>query len=292
MKFQFIHEHRLTWPISLMCRLLGVSRSGYYSWRRRPTSARKMADKALTAAIESVHRASRGVYGSLRVYWRLRQLQWRCSRKRVARLMRQSGLCGKRKRRFRPQTTNSDHALPIAPNLLQQDFSATAPNQKWLCVISYIDTAEGWLYLAVIIDLYSRRVVGWAMSHRIDRFLVLAALEMAIRSRKPAPGLIFHSDRGSQYASADFQNTLAAHGMVASMSGKGNCYDSAPVESWFASLKVECVDGVRYKSRDEARSSLFDYIEIFYDRKRLHSSLGYLSPLAYEQQYDRLPYVA
>ena len=145
--------------------------------------------------------------------------------------MRQMGLHGKRKRRFRPQTTNSDHALPIAPNLLQQDFSATAPNQKWLSDISYIDTAEGWLYLAVIIDLYSRRVVGWAMSHRIDRFLVLTALDMAIRSRKPAPGLIFHSDRGSQYASADFQNTLAAHGMVASMSGKGNCYDNAPVES-------------------------------------------------------------
>jgi putative transposase len=171
-------------------------------------------------------------------------------------------------------------------------FSATAPNQKWISDISYIDTAEGWLYLAVIIDLYSRRVVGWAMHKRIDRFLVLAALEMAIRSRKPAPGLIFHSDRGSQYASADFQKALAAHGMVASMSGKGNCYDNAPAESWFASLKVECIDGVRYKSRDKARSCLFDYIEIFYNRQRLHSSLGYLSPLAYEQQYDRLPFVA
>lgn len=292
MRFAFIHEQRASWPISLMCRLLGVSRSGYYSWRRRPVSMRKMADKALMVAIKSVHQASRGVYGSLRVFWRLRQLQWRCSRKRVARLMRQSGLRGKRKRRFRPRTTHSNHALPIAPNLLNQDFSATVPNQKWVSDISYIDTAEGWLYLAVIIDLHSRKVVGWAMHKRIDRFLVLAALDMAVRSRKPAPGLIFHSDRGSQYASADFQNTLVAHGMVASMSGKGNCYDNAPVESWFASLKVECVDGIRYKSRKEARSSLFDYIEIFYNRQRLHSSLGYLSPLAYEQQYNRLPYVA
>lgn len=292
MKFHFIHEHRTIWPISLMCRLLGVSRSGYYNWRRRPVSVRKMADKALTTAIKSVHQASRGVYGSLRVYWRLRQLQWSCSRKRVARLMRQSGLRGKRRRRFRPPTTNSDHALPIAPNLLKQEFSATAPNQKWVSDISYIDTSEGWLYLAVIIDLYSRRVVGWAMSHRIDRFLVLAALDMAVRSRKPAPGLIFHSDRGSQYASVDFQNALATHGFVASMSGKGNCYDNAPVESWFASLKVECVDGVRYKSWNEARSCLFDYIEIFYNRQRLHSYLGYLSPQLYEQQYNRLPHVA
>ena len=183
MKFQFIHDHRTIWPISLMCRLLGVSRSGYYSWQRRPVSVRKMADKALITAIKIVHQASRGVYGSLRVYWRLRQLQWSCSRKRVARLMRQSGLRGKRRRRFRPRTTNSDHTLPIAPNLLKQEFSATAPNQKWASDISYIDTSQGWLYLAVIIDLYSRRVVGWAMSQRIDRFLVLAALDMAVRSR-------------------------------------------------------------------------------------------------------------
>jgi len=170
--------------------------------------------------------------------------------------------------------------------------AATTPNQKWVSDISYIDTSEGWLYLAVIIDLYSRRVVGWAMSHRIDRFLVLVALDMAVRSHKPAPGLIFHSDRGGQYASADFQKALTVHGMVASMSGKGNCYDNAPAESWFAALKVECVDGVRYKSRDLARSCLFDYIEIFYNRQRLHSSLGYHSPLAYEQQYNRLPHVA
>ena len=166
------------------------------------------------------------------------------------------------------------------------------PDQKWVSDISYIDTAEGWLYLAVIIDLYSRRVVVWAMEKRIDRFLVLAALDMAVRSRKLAPGLIFHSDRGSQYASADFRKALARHGIIASMSGKGHCYDNAPAESWFASLKAEWVDGVKYKSRDEARSCLFDYIEIFYNRQRLHSYLGYLSPLAYEQQYNHLPNVA
>jgi len=251
-----------------------------------------MADQELTTAIESIHQDSRGAYGSLRIYWRLRQLKWRCSRKRVARLMRQAGLHGKRRRRVRPRTTNSNHALPIAPNLLKQDFSATAPNQKWVSDISYIDTSEGWLYLAVVIDLHSRRIVGWAMRKRIDRFLVLAALDMAVRSRKPAPGLVFHSDRGSQYASADFRKELVKHGMIASMSGKGYCYDNAPAESWFASLKVECIDGVKYRSRAEARSCLFDYIEVFYNRQRLHSYLGYLSPLAFEQQYQRMPNVA
>lgn len=292
MKFEFIHEHRSCWPITLMCRLLEVSRSGYYRWRKQPVSVRKMADQELTVAIKSVHQASRGTYGSLRVYWRLRQLKWRCSRKRVARLMRQAGLHGKRRRRFRPRTTHSNHRLPIAPNLLKQDFSAAAPNQKWVSDISYISTAEGWLYLAVIIDLYSRCIVGWSMGKRIDRFLVLAALDMAVRSRKPAPGLIFHSDRGSQYASTDFRKALSKHGMIGSMSGKGHCYDNAPAESWFASLKVECIDGVKYRSRAEARSCLFDYIEVFYNRQRLHSYLGYLSPLAFEQQYHCLPYVA
>lgn len=293
MKFEFIDEHRTIWPITLMCRLLGVSRSGYYRWRKQPVSARKMADQALKVAIESVHQASRGTYGSVRVYWRLRQLKWRCSRKRVARLMQQTGLCGKKRRhRFRPHTTHSDHTLPIAPNLLKQDFSAAAPNQKWVSDISYIGTTEGWLYLAVIIDLYSRRVVGWAMGKRIDRFLVLATLDMAICTRKPAPGLIFHSDRGSQYASTDFRKALVRHGMIASMSGKGHCYDNAPAESWFASLKVECIDGVKYRSKAEARSCLFDYIEVFYNRQRLHSYLGYLSPQAFEQQYNRLPNVA
>lgn len=293
MKFEFIHEHRTIWPITLMCRLLDVSRSGYYRWRKQPVSARKMADQELMVAIESVHQASRKTYGSLRVYWRLRQLKWRCSRKRVARLMRQAGLYGKRRRRFRPRTTNSNHRLPIAPNLLKQDFSATAPNQKWVSDISYIATAEGWLYLAVIIDLYSRRVVGWAMGKRIDRFLVLDALDMAVRSRKPGSGLILHSDRGSQYASTDFRKELVRHGMIASMSGKGHCFDNAPAESWFASLKVECVAGAKYSSRGEVRSCLFDYIEVFYNRQRLHSYLGYLSPLSYEQQYyHRLPNVA
>jgi len=292
MKFQFIHEHRDTWPISLMCRVLDVSRSGYYSWRKRPVSACKMADEVLKVVIQSVHKESRSCYGVLRVYWRLRRLGWRCSHKRVARLMRELGLRGKRRRRYRPQTTDSEHNLPVAPNLLQQDFSATASNQKWCGDISYIATTEGWLYLAVVIDLFSRRVVGWAMSDTIDRFLVLAALDMAIRHRKPVPGLIFHSDRGSQYASHDFRDALAASGILASMSGKGNCYDNAVAESWFATLKIEGIDGVLYGSRAEARTSLFDYIEVFYNRQRLHSKLGYLSPNDYEQEFNQLLHVA
>lgn len=292
MKYQFIHEHRNTWPIMLMCRVLDVSRSGYYNWRQRPVSARQMADEELKVVIKSVHEESRGCYGVRRVYWRLRQLGWRCSRKRVARLMRQLGLRGKKKRRYRPQTTDSDHTLPIAPNRLERDFSATAPNQKWCGDISYIETLEGWLYLAVVIDLFSRRVVGWAMSPKIDRFLVLDALEMAVKRRKPSKGLIFHSDRGSQYASTDFRATLADHGILASMSRKGNCYDNAPSESWFSTLKGECVDGQVYETHAIARTDLFDYIEVFYNRQRLHSTLGYLSPLAYEQQFTQLLNVA
>jgi transposase InsO family protein len=251
-----------------------------------------MADEVLKVVIQSVHKESRSCYGVLRVYWRLRRLGWRCSHKRVARLMRELGLRGKRRRRYRPQTTDSEHNLPVAPNLLQQDFSATASNQKWCGDISYIATTEGWLYLAVVIDLFSRRVVGWAMSDTIDRFLVLAALDMAIRHRKPVPGLIFHSDRGSQYASHDFRDALAASGILASMSGKGNCYDNAVAESWFATLKIEGIDGVLYGSRAEARTSLFDYIEVFYNRQRLHSKLGYLSPNDYEQEFNQLLHVA
>lgn len=292
MKFQFIHEHRTTWPISLMCRVLGVSRSGYYSWRERPASARQMADEELKLVIEAVHLESRSCYGVLRVYWRLRQLGWYCSRKRVARLMRELGLQGKKRRRYRPQTTDSNHSLPIAPNRLERNFSATAPNQKWCGDISYIETLEGWLYLAVVIDLFSRRVVGWAMSPKIDRFLVLDALEMAVKRRKPTKGLVFHSDRGSQYASVDFRDALTDHGILASMSRKGNCYDNAPAESWFATLKAECVDGRIYESQAVARTDLFDYTEVFYNRQRLHSTLGYLSPHAYEQQVTQLLNVA
>lgn len=214
------------------------------------------------------------------------QLGIRCSRKRVARLMRENGIRGKRRRRYK-RTTDSEHTCPIAPNRLQQDFSATAPNQKWCADITYIATREGWLYLAIIIDLYSRIIVGWAINDDLSRHLVLAALRMATRRRRPGPGLIHHSDRGSQYASGDYQRIQDAWKILPSMSGTGNCYDNAPAESWFATLKVECVDVV-YDTKEQARRELFEYMEVFYNRQRLHSKLGYLSPAAFEQQHHQL----
>jgi putative transposase len=286
MRFQFIDEYHNQYPITLMCRILDVSRSGYYAWRGRPPSARKMADQQLLEQIKAVHKQSRGRYGSPRIYEALLQLEIRCSRKRVARLMRQHGIWGKRPRRRR-RTTDSAHSLPVAPNRLQQDFSATAPNQKWCADITYIATGEGWLYLAIIIDLYSRLIVGWSIGDNLSRHLVLAALCMATGRRHPGPGLIHHSDRGSQYASGDYQRMLASWKMLPSMSGVGNCFDNAPAESWFATLKVECVDVV-YETKEQARTELFEYMEVFYNRQRLHSKLDYLSPVAFEQQYPQL----
>ena len=286
MRFKFIDDHRSEYPVTLMCRVLAVSRSGYYAWRERPPSAREMANRQLLESIRVIHKKSRGRYGSPRIYEALLQLEIRCSRKRVARLMRQNGIRGKRRRRYK-RTTDSDHTRSIAPNQLGQDFSAYAPNEKWCADITYIATREGWLYLAIIIDLYSRMIVGWAINDDLSRHLVLAALRMATRRRRPGPGLIHHSDRGSQYASADYQRMLAGWQMLPSMSGVGNCYDNAPAESWFASLKVECVDVV-YHTKAEARAELFEYMEVFYNRQRLHSKLGYLSPAAFEQQHHQL----
>ncbi len=286
MRFQFIDEHHNEYPIALMCRVLDVSRSGYYAWRERPPSTREMADQKLLEKIKAVHKQSRGRYGSPRIYEALLQLEIRCSRKRVARLMRQHGIWGKRPRRRR-RTTDSGHNLPVAPNRLQQDFSATAPNQKWCADITYIATGEGWLYLAIIIDLYSRLIVGWAIGDDLSRHLVLTAFRMATGRRRPGPGLIHHSDRGSQYASGDYQRMLAHWKMLPSMSGVGNCFDNAPAESWFATLKVECVD-IIYETKEQARTELFEYMEVFYNRQRLHSKLDYLSPVAFEQQYHQL----
>ena len=286
MRFKFIDDHRSAYPVTLMCRVLAVSRSGYYAWRERPPSAREMANQQLLEKIKAIHKKSRGRYGSPRVYEALVQLEIRCSRKRVARLMRENGIRGKRRRRYK-RTTDSEHTRPIVPNRLRQDFSATAPNQKWCADITYIATREGWLYLAIIIDLYSRMIVGWAIKDDLSRHLVLAALRMATGRRRPGPGLIHHSDRGSQYASDDYQRMLDAWKISSSMSGTGNCYDNAPAESWFASLKVECVDVV-YHTKAEARAELFEYMEVFYNRQRLHSRLGYLSPAAFEQQQHQL----
>jgi putative transposase len=275
----FIRDHVASFPVSVMCEVLGVSRGGYYAWAVRPESARAAADRALAAEIRAVHADSRGRYGSPRVHAELRAHGRRVGRKRVARLMRGMGLSARRKRRFR-RTTDSAHAFPVAPNLLGRDFTAAAPDRVWLADLTYIRTAEGWLYLAVVLDLYSRRVVGWAMAEHLGHELALAALDMAIARRRPAPGLVHHSDRGVQYAAHGYRKRLEQHGIVCSMSRKGDCWDNAPMESFFATLKGELVEAREhdYPTRDAARADVFQYLEGWYNRRRLHSGIGYLTP--------------
>jgi len=279
---QFIEEHRDQYPVTLMCRILAVTRSGYYEWRKRPLSARKMADLLLLMHIQDIFEQSRETYGSYRIHAELADEGIRCGRKRVARLMREHNLEPKTVQPFKVVTTDSNHKLPVAPNRLNQQFSADRPDQIWLTDITYVPTAEGWLYLAVVLDLYSRRIVGWAMRDSLHRQLVIEALHMAITVRQPAPGLLHHSDRGSQYASDDYQALLTQARMVASMSRKGNCYDNAPVESFFGTFKTELVFHQQYATRAEARLDIFEYIEVFYNRFRRHSALGYKSPVKYE----------
>jgi len=269
-----------------MCRVLRVSASGYYAWRERPGSRRRGENRRLLAEIHTIHAKSTGTYGSLRVRAELRDRGHHCGRHRVARLMRTAGLQGIPKRRFR-RTTTSGHTLPVSPNLLCQDFTATGPNQRWVADITYISTGEGWLYLAVILDLYSRQVVGWRTSARLQRDLVLEALNMALCRRTPCPDLIHHSDRGSQYASHDFQNLLRDRGITCSMSGAGNCYDNAVAESFFSTLKRERVHRRSYQTRAEASADMFQYIEIFYNRQRRHSTMGYRSPEQIEIERPR-----
>ena len=264
-----------------MCRLLRVSASGYYAWRHRPDSNRIQENRRLFAEIGIIHAKSTGTYGSLRVRAELLDRGHHCGRHRVARLMRTAGLHGIPKRRFR-RTTTSGHGVPVAPNRLEQDFTATVPNQRWVADITNIRTGEGWLYLAVILDLYSRKVVGWSMDSRLKRDLVLDAPKMALGQRTPAPDLMHHSDRGSQYASADFQRVLRHQGITCSMSGAGNCYDNAVAESFFALLKRERVHRQHYRTRAEATADIFQYIEIFYNRLRRHSSLGHVNPEQFE----------
>jgi transposase InsO family protein len=282
-KYQFITNHQQEFKITVMCRVLGVSRSGYYAWQKRPLSPRKMADQSLTEQIEVIHQHSRRTYGPVRVQVELAEQGIKCGHNRVARLMREVGLSAKQRRKFKLSTTDSNHDQPIAPNLLARDFEASRPNQKWSGDITFIPTAAGWLYLAVILDLYSRRIVGWAMSDSLDRSLVLRALQMALATRKPEPGLLHHSDRGSQYASSDYRALLTKYQIQASMSRKGNCYDNAPVESFFATLKTELIHQRRYLTRQEAQTDIFEYIELFYNRYRRHSALGYLNPVAFEK---------
>jgi putative transposase len=270
------------WPVALMCRLLAVSRSGYHAWRCRRESTRDQANRVLLVAIQAVFAASDQVYGSPRVRAELVKQGHRCGAHRVARLMRAAGLQACPPRPYK-RTTDSDHPGPVAPNCLRAGVTLTGADDVWVTDITYIATGEGWLYLSAVMDLYSRRIVGWAVSARLSRQLALDALTMAVAQRHPLPGLIHHSDRGSQYASGDYRKALAAHAMIPSMSGVGNCYDNAAMESFFHTLKVERVYRRHYQTRAEAFRDLFEYIEMFYNRRRSHSSLGYLSPAAYEE---------
>jgi len=272
-----------------MAEALHISRSGYYAGRQRPPSRREEENRELVKKMEVIHQLNRQVYGSPRITAELNARGHSCSRNRVARLMRDNGIAAKTKRKFK-LTTASRHKFPIAPNRLNQSFSAGDPNRTWVSDITYIPTREGWLYLAAVIDLHSRSVVGWSMSDRLQRDLVMDAFKQAAQRRKPQPGLIFHSDRGAQYACSDFREMLQQGNFIQSMSGKGNCYDNAVSESFFKTLKTELIYFSRFKTRAEAKSAIFDYVEVFYNRQRRHSSLGYLSPAEFERRnHQALP---
>jgi putative transposase len=274
-------DNQKQFRVSTMCRVLEVSRSGYYGWLSRPKSRREKANDELLEKIVREHEESRGTYGSRRVHKGLVGKSETCSRNRVARLMNRHGLASKTRRKFRA-TTNSNHGLPVAENLLNRQFEVYAANSVWVGDITYIHTEEGWLYLATVMDLHSRRIVGWSMGERMTRELAMDALKMAIRQRNPLQGLIHHSDRGVQYASEDYQRLLRDHGMICSMSRKGDCWDNAAMESFFGSLKTECTHHRRYHSRSEAKKDIFYYMEVFYNYERLHSTLGYRSPAQFE----------
>ena len=267
-----------------LCRELEVSPSGYYDWQKRRSSPspRALENQVLAQDIKALHTKSRQTYGSPRLQDDLRKSGRRHGRNRIARIMREAGICGRQKGRYRVQTTDSRHEEPIAPNRLAQAPKATAPNKLWVADITYIETQEGWLYLAAILDLYSRKIVGWAMSERIDTALVLSALGMALLHRHPPRELLLHSDRGVQYASGDYRRALRQAGLVASMSRKGNCYDNAAMESFWSTLKWELVYRRDFVSRRQARSEIFDYIECFYNPQRSHSALNYCSPVDFE----------
>jgi putative transposase len=282
MRFCFIEDHREAFPVRTMCSVLEVSHSGYYAWRDRPDSARDVANRDLAADIRRIHAENRAVYGSPRVHAALRAEGRRIGVNRVARVMRHNRIQGRHKRRA-PRTTDSKHAHPVAPNLLDRQFIAAAPNKAWLADITYIPTAEGWLYLAVVLDMFSRRVVGWAMSDTMPQELTVAALRMAISNRRPGPGLLHHSDRGSQYAAHAYRQVLDNNGMLCSMSRKGDCWDNAPMESFFGSMKTELGDDTVFDTRNEAKAAIFSFIEVFYNRRRLHSAIGYRSPADMEQ---------
>lgn len=282
MKYTFMEAHEKEFSVKRMCQVLGVQRSRYYAWKRCPVSSREQANVGLLEKIQKAFEVHRGAYGSPRIWHYLRRQGYGCGRHRVARLMRKDHLVARRVVKRHPQTTKQHLGARTAPNLLNQEFSALRPNEKWVGDITYIDTAEGWLYLAAILDLYSRRIVGWAMADRMDVSLVENAWAMAVLNRHPPAQLLHHTDRGSQYTSEVYWNLLETAQCTVSMSRTANCYDNAVMESFHATLKGECAYK-QFASKADARSSIFEFIEIWYNRQRMHSTLGYLSPVEFEQ---------
>ncbi len=282
MIYQFIDEHRAQYPVRRLCCTLGVSPSGYYAWRQRPPSPRTLANQRLLTHMRAIHAEVHETYGSPRMQAELEARGLLCNVKRVARLMRLHHLRARHKRKYRV-TTKVNPKLPVAPNHLAQQFQASAPNEKWVSDITYVWTREGWLYVAVVMDLYSRRIIGWALAQTQETTLVVAALQMAIGRRQPQSGTLHHSDRGSQYASVQYQAVLRSHQFTVSMSGTGNCFDNAAMESFFGTLKAERISQQRYQTREHARHDIVSYIEGFYNATRRHSALGYRSPLDFEQ---------
>jgi transposase InsO family protein len=280
--FHFIEEHREQWPVRVLCDALDVSPAGYYAWRDRPASARQQEQRAMLVEIRAVHAEYKARYGSPRVHAELVARGHDCCVNTVAKLMRDHEIRAKTARKFRC-TTDSDHDLPVAENLLDRQFDPAAPNAAWVADITYRPTGEGWLYLAAVEDLYSRRVVGWSMADHLESRLVVDALALAVERRLPGEGLLAHSDRGSQYASDHYQRLLGKQGITCSMSRRADCWDNAPMESFFASLKKELVHDAGFATRAEARAAIVEYIEVFYNTKRRHSSLGYVSPAEYER---------
>jgi len=290
-RYRFIAAEKASYPITLLCRVLQVSRSGWYAWRGRARSVRACTDVALCERIQTIHTASRAVYGAPRVHAVLQAEGAQIGRKRVARLMRSCALSGVRRRSPRPRTTLVDATNPVAPNLVARTFHRALPNRLWVGDLTYLPTDEGWLYLAIVLDTCSRRVIGWAMDDRMPVDLPLAALRMALR-RRPAAGAIHHTDRGSQYSAAAYRAVVTTHGLIPSMSRTGDCYDNAMAESFFATLKTELVARQRWFTRRTARQAVFEWIEIFYNRHRLHSALGYISPVAFEERMQPMPIAA
>jgi transposase InsO family protein len=284
-RYRFIEDHRDRWPVQALCDALQVGTAGYYAWRARPASARAQRRATLCHEIGAIHTRVKARYGSPRMHAELVSRGHQCCVNTVAQVMREAGIAAKTKRKFRP-TTDSNHGRPVAPNVLDRQFEATAPNEAWVADITFVATREGWLYLAVVEDLYARRVVGWSMDGRMTSRLVVDALTMAVQRRLPGAALIAHSDRGSQYASEHYQRLLGEYGITCSMSGRGDCWDNAPMESFFASLKKELIHFEDYATREQARASIFEYIEVFYNRERRHSTLGYRSPADYEASQD------